>query len=277
MAANRNCKTAMLHKVLFVDDEPSIRLTLPHILRLKGYEVTATGSVTEALAAMQKDEFDVLIADLNIGQPGDGFTVVSAMRRVQPKAVTLILTGYPAFESALEAIRSQVDDYLVKPADVEVLCDVIEKNLEQHTPVAHIVPRKLWLVIRDHSQEIIERWKHEFANGTESSLSAELEQYFSVVLFEIAEMLESHPKTVSPAALKAAANHGQHRRSEGASVQTLMQEIRTFRQILFRVIQENLLAVNTSYVISDMTVISDHLDEQLKSSVEAFQDTSAMV
>jgi DNA-binding NtrC family response regulator len=62
----------MLHKVLFVDDEASIRMTLPHILRLKGYEVKATGTVSEALAAMQKDQFDVLIADLNIGQPGDG-------------------------------------------------------------------------------------------------------------------------------------------------------------------------------------------------------------
>jgi ActR/RegA family two-component response regulator len=268
----------MLHKVLFVDDEASIRLTLPHILRLKGYEVIATGTVSEALAAMQRDVFDVLIADLNIGQPGDGFTVVSAMRRVQPKAVTLILTGYPAFESALEAIRSQVDDYLVKPADVEVLCDVIEKNLVEHTPIAHITPRKLWLVMRDHSQEILERWQQEMVNenADHASGSDETAQYFRVVLAELADMLETHPARVSDHGLKASANHGQRSRATGASVQALIKEIKVFRQVLFRVIQENLLAVNTSYVISDMALISDHLDEQLKASVEAFQRSSAM-
>ena len=269
----------MLQKVLFVDDEASIRLTLPHILRLKGYEVVATGTVSEALTAMQREEFDVLIADLNIGQPGDGFTVVSAMRRVQPKAVTLILTGYPAFESALEAIRSQVDDYLVKPADVEVLCDVIKKNLIEHTQTAHITPRKLWLVMRDHGSEIIERWQQAMAieSARRPSNDNETEQYFRVVIAELADMLETHPARVSDHGLKASANHGKRSRANGASVQDLIKEIKVFRQVLFRVIQENLLAVNTSYVISDMSLISDHLDEQLKASVEAFQGSSAIV
>ncbi len=61
----------MLHKILFVDDEANIRLTLPQILAMKGYEVVATASVGEAIAAMQRERFSVLIADLNIGQPGD--------------------------------------------------------------------------------------------------------------------------------------------------------------------------------------------------------------
>jgi two-component system response regulator PilR (NtrC family) len=100
--------------MLFVDDEPSIRLTLPQILRMHGYDVEVASTVTEALAAIQSRKFDVLISDLNIGSAGDGFTVVSAMRRTQPECITLILTGYPGFETALQAIRSQVDDYLVK-------------------------------------------------------------------------------------------------------------------------------------------------------------------
>jgi YesN/AraC family two-component response regulator len=40
------------------------------------------------------------------------------MRRTKPDCVNLILTGYPAFETALEAIRNQVDDYIVKPAEI---------------------------------------------------------------------------------------------------------------------------------------------------------------
>jgi ActR/RegA family two-component response regulator len=266
----------MLHKVLFVDDEASIRLTLPHILRLKGYDVTATGTVSEALAAMQIAKFDVLIADLNIGQPGDGFTVVSAMRRVQPDAVTLILTGYPAFETALEAIRSQVDDYLVKPADVEVLCDVIEKNLEQHTPIAHIKPRKLWMVLRERKLEIVGRWREEIVGtnpGSSSNGQEERARYIESLLDEIADMLEQHPSRLSSEGLNAAVAHGRRQAAKGATLAELMLEIRMFRQVLFGAIQQNLLAVNTSYVIHDITVISDALDQQLHASVQAFQNS----
>ncbi len=271
----------MLHNVLFVDDEASIRLTLPHILRLKGYEVTATGTVAEALAEMQRAQFDVLIADLNIGQPGDGFTVVSAMRRVQPDAVTLILTGYPAFESALEAIRSQVDDYLVKPADVEVLCDVIEKNLERHTPIAHITPRKFWLVLRDHKREIVERWRKEIARTellmSASSVEDERAYYVDRLLDEIADMLEQHPSKLSCEGLNAAVAHGRQHATRGASLEELILEIQIFRQVLFSVVQQNLLAVNTSYFIHDITVISDALDQQLHASVLAFHNSRPKV
>src|SRR5437868_9746999 len=104
-------------KVLFVDDEPTIRLTLPKILEMHEFEVKTAATVGEALKLIQSEEFDVLLSDLNIGEQSDGFTVVSAMRRVQPEALTIILTGYPAFESALQAIREQVDDYIAKPAD----------------------------------------------------------------------------------------------------------------------------------------------------------------
>jgi DNA-binding NtrC family response regulator len=82
-------------RMLFVDDEPSIRLTLPEILRLHGHDVEVASTVAEALTAISLHKFDVLISDLNIGNAGDGFTVVSAMRRTQPQCVTLILTGYP--------------------------------------------------------------------------------------------------------------------------------------------------------------------------------------
>src|SRR4051812_20302121 len=115
-------------KILFVDDEPAIRTSLPAILRMHGFDVFAAASVSEALQAISSQTFDVLISDLNIGSPGDGFTVVSAMRRVQPDCATLILTGYPAFETALQAIRSQVDDYLIKPAGVDKLVAAIEER-----------------------------------------------------------------------------------------------------------------------------------------------------
>ena len=116
----------MPRRLLFVDDEPAIRITLKTILVNHGFEVTTAATVAEGLQLITSQQFDVLISDLNIGNPGDGLTVVSAMRRTQPEAVTMILTGYPAFETALEAIRQQVDDYIVKPANIPSLVSAIE-------------------------------------------------------------------------------------------------------------------------------------------------------
>ena len=137
--------------VLFVDDETSVRLTFAAILRQNGFEVTVAATVAEALREINTQYFDALISDLNIGEPGDGFTVVSAMRRTQPTCTNLILTGYPAFETALQAIRNQVDDYLVKPANIEVSClswkwrkrssvKIAERTYEEGTETFH--PRR---------------------------------------------------------------------------------------------------------------------------------------
>ena len=130
-------------RVLFVDDEAGIRATLPAILEQHGFAVTVAATVSEALSAIHSQQFEVLIADLNIGEPSDGFTVVSAMRRTQPSCVNLILTGYPAFESALQAIRSQVDDYLLKPADVGELVESIKDKLSRPRTVRSLQAQPL--------------------------------------------------------------------------------------------------------------------------------------
>src|SRR5437016_10474513 len=121
--------TTTRKRLLFVDDEEGIRLTLPPLLEQQGFEVRVAATVPEALVEINSYPFDVLITDLNIGAQGDGFLVISAMRHLQPRCVNLILTGYPALETALEALRAQVDDYLVKPVDLEAMLGTIDGKL----------------------------------------------------------------------------------------------------------------------------------------------------
>jgi DNA-binding NtrC family response regulator len=116
-------------RLLFVDDEEGIRLTLPEILQRRGFEVWVAASVPEALAEINNREFDVLLSDLNIGKEGDGFAVVRAMREVHPNCVTILLTGYPAIDTAVQAIREEADDYFVKPAEIDELVGSIERRL----------------------------------------------------------------------------------------------------------------------------------------------------
>ncbi len=123
-------------RILFVDDEPSIRLTLPQVLHEHGFEVKTAGSVADALAEINSSRFDVLLSDLNISEEGDGFRIVSAMRQLQPRCVTVVLTGYPAFETAVQALRQQVDDYVVKPADLEALIGNLRERLKNKKETA---------------------------------------------------------------------------------------------------------------------------------------------
>ncbi len=116
-------------RLLFVDDEDSIRLTLPLVLEQRGFQVNVAATVSDAISKINERPYDVLVSDLNIGEAGDGYAVVREVRRVNPRCVTIILTGYPAFESAVEGIHHEIDDYVVKPADIDTLIAVMEKKL----------------------------------------------------------------------------------------------------------------------------------------------------
>jgi DNA-binding NtrC family response regulator len=78
-----------------VDDDNAVREMMTATLEYKGFEVVAAANVSEALRFITAQNFDVLITDLHMPNPCDGFTVVSAMRHSQPHALTLLVSGYP--------------------------------------------------------------------------------------------------------------------------------------------------------------------------------------
>ena len=122
-------KDTRSRRILFVDDEEGIRLTLPPILTEHGFTVTAVGNVSDALAQINRTKYDVLVSDLNIHEPGDGFLVIAAMHLRQPKCVNLVLTGYPALDTAVKGIRQEIADYFVKPVEIEELVKAINLKL----------------------------------------------------------------------------------------------------------------------------------------------------
>ena len=122
-------RTTVGNTMLFVDDEPSIRLTLPLILAEHGFQIRVADSVASAVKEISTQKFDVLLSDLNINDPRDGFSVVKAARAANPRCVAILLTGYPDFDSEKESIEKEMDGYLVKPADIEQLVKTIEEKL----------------------------------------------------------------------------------------------------------------------------------------------------
>jgi ActR/RegA family two-component response regulator len=264
-------------RILFVDDEASIRLTLPAILKMYGFAVRTEGTVSDALSAIKEERFEVLIADLNIGMPGDGFTVVSAMRRTQPDAVTIILTGYPAFETALEAIRSQVDDYAVKPANIEDLVQVIEDKLRHREPYRPMMKKRVSAILREDAAHIVQTFVQQLRNVPEvaplnlddDALADNVPQMLGE-LIAILEAGDGQKRTH----LTRSSEHGLTRRHQGFPLPALIAEHGILRQLLLNAVQENLLAVDVSNVISDILHIEQASEQQLHQAVEAFMNAS---
>ncbi len=120
----------LIHKrILFVDDEPSIRATLAVILRRYGFMVTVASTVAEAFEEIKKQEFDLLLSDLNIEAEHDGYTVIRAMRQANPNCINIVLTGYPDEESADEGLKLGIDDYIAKPANADALVAMLAEKL----------------------------------------------------------------------------------------------------------------------------------------------------
>jgi len=126
-------------KILLVDDDETTRETLSVILENSGFQVVVAANVNDALSLIGSQTFDVLLSDLHMPGPGDGLTVVSAMPHANPKAVTLILSSYPAMKEAAEATLLQADDVLVKPMAVVMLVDLIRGRLKQRTIPARVI------------------------------------------------------------------------------------------------------------------------------------------
>jgi DNA-binding NtrC family response regulator len=122
-------KQGLARRVLFVDDDEAIRVMMIATLERKGFDVVPAASVTEALKLVITESFDVLITDLHMPNPSDGFAVITAMRHCQPDALTLLVSGYPDVKSAMDAILLEADDIIVKPFAAGKLAEMVHERL----------------------------------------------------------------------------------------------------------------------------------------------------
>lgn len=260
-------------RVLLVDDEPSILTTFQQILSNSDFDVDVASTVAAGLALMQTQPFDALITDLNIGQPGDGFTLVSAMRRTQPNAVTIIITGFPAFDTALEAIRSQVDDYFVKPTDINALLQTLRARLDSPKRHQHLQMKRVAELLSGRKREVIQDWLRRFRGGCVLPRHFDDDELIDSVpdiLNELVHSARAGQVDLSGEARAAATRHGDLRCRQGFRVDVFLRESRFLRQAVLHAVHSAMLEVNLSYVFGDLAVMSEALDEQLEISLSAY-------
>jgi two-component system response regulator PilR (NtrC family) len=112
-----------------IDDEPVIHDILGQLLSSEGYEVEISKSGEEALEKHSSQSFDVILLDLLM--PGlDGIQVLKAIKKIDPKAVIIIITAYASVESAIAAMKIGAYDYIQKPFKHDELLLTIRRAVE---------------------------------------------------------------------------------------------------------------------------------------------------
>jgi len=262
-------------RVLLVDDDAVVRMTLTGVLEQSGFTITSAPNVPEALRLISgKESYDVLLSDLHMPGAGDGLTVVSAMRHVNPSAVTLLLSAFPHMEAAAQAILSQADEVLVKPIDVTTLVGVIK----QRVAVGPASNREILSVgeILDRSAEsaIAEWYARVEINRLLMSVPMTLELrcgHLPQVFHELVSRLGSSVPIGSGESLSpAAALHGLNRHRLGYTAAMLVEESRLLQVSIFHCLQNNLANIDFRFLLIGVMAIADEVDSQLSQAMASF-------
>jgi len=118
-------------RILVVDDEKEIRALLSKALtHLGGFQVELAESGEEALQKMEREPFDLVLADLKMSEM-DGLQLISEIAKSKPETLTMMMTGHGTVDSALTAMKRGASDYLMKPLNLDELIVRIRKVLEE--------------------------------------------------------------------------------------------------------------------------------------------------
>jgi len=113
-------------RILLVEDEETIAVTLVDDLEAAGYEVVHVADGKEAVALVERQSFDVVITDVRL--PGaDGLQVLQAAKAARPATEVIMMTAYATVEHAVEAMRLGADDYIQKPFLNEHVVDRLQR------------------------------------------------------------------------------------------------------------------------------------------------------
>jgi len=117
-------------RILVVDDEDRVREGLCWSLRMSGYQVDEASSGAQALAALGRGVFDLMLLDMSMPAM-DGVEVMERARRAQPDLGIVVLTGHATLDSAIAAVKWGAGDYLLKPVGIQSLRAAVAKVLEE--------------------------------------------------------------------------------------------------------------------------------------------------
>ncbi|KJR42386.1 two component sigma-54 specific Fis family transcriptional regulator, partial [Candidatus Magnetoovum chiemensis] len=117
-------------KILVVEDEKSLNDVMCILLEDEGYNVISAYDGKEALTAINKDIFDIVITDIKMPY-FDGFEILKKVLEISPETIVLMITAYGTAEDAVEAMKQGAYDYIHKPFKIDEIRLVIKNAIEK--------------------------------------------------------------------------------------------------------------------------------------------------
>jgi two-component system chemotaxis response regulator CheY len=119
----------MKHKIMIVDDEEQVRMTIKLQLKDTGFEIIEAEDGEQGIAMLDNENaliVDAIICDVRMPKI-NGVEAVHYFRKEYPAIPVIVLTGFPDVKLATEFLKEGVTDYLVKPVEKEKLVEVVTK------------------------------------------------------------------------------------------------------------------------------------------------------
>lgn len=132
----------MTYRILIADDEPLYLRTTGELLRNHGFDCTCVSDATAALECLERDEYDLVLSDLNM--PGNlKLKLLREHSHRRQHIPMIVITGVPSLPTAIESLRLGIADYLLKPVKFETLLYSVQRaltNAPRLRAVAEAVP-----------------------------------------------------------------------------------------------------------------------------------------
>ena len=122
----------MKYKVLVIDDEFLLRMTLESGLSDRGYQVETAGDVRQGLSLAESFHPDVVLLDNRLGSDR-GMDYISAFKQLDEEVQIILMTAYGSVSQAVEAMKLGVSNYVQKPFDLDEIDMIIRRGMEQLT------------------------------------------------------------------------------------------------------------------------------------------------
>jgi CheY-like chemotaxis protein len=271
--------TAVSHqkgRILLVDDDDQLRNVTQLLLEKQGFHVVPANNVTDALRLIANQDFEVLLSDLHMPDAGDGFTVVSAMRHTHPKALTIVLSGYPAIQEAVDAIAKDADEVLLKPIKVSALTEIINKRLASPGRQIMLAKERVSKILERDGSLTIQDWMSRCASNEDLRAMPlnpqERTGHLPRLMADLVLRLRSQSSDQALISV-AAREHGALRRVQGYTIAMMVEESRILQVSIFNTLQKSLGSVDFDTVLLDVMTIADEVDSQLKQAVLGFAES----
>lgn len=267
-------------RLLLVDDYDGVLTTMQQVLEQNHFEVTTAANVPDALRLVCSREFEVLVCDLHMPKPGDGFTVTSAMRHCHPEAVNILYSGYPALHAAMADILLQADEIVVKPIIIPKLIDMINLRLskprserprpvpgDNNESVARLLQREVIPTIADWLDHVKLCPEITCVSMTDAVRTAHLPQLFR----DLDQRLLDPQPLDGPINVRFSAHlHGVLRRQQGYTAAMIVEESRILQVSIFKTLQNNLASLDFSNLLLGVMSIADEVDVQLRQAMDSY-------